>query len=344
MDNIVILDDDPKYNKMTTTDYVSQAIEKMGGTCIHLRLADLVTKKSAISIDYDSDKQHIIFKKDGKVVNLTEEITSVLCWRPKMPKEIIKQIKEKKTREFYQGEWSVFLTGLFLSLQHCFWMNPYPQNMLLEEKAFQLKVAQQLGFHVPKTFLTTSLDEAYHYFESTDKKIIYKPLSQTMWEKKEKDDTKPACYAIYTTVIDKNDLLDSKDVHATPNIFQTYVEKKIELRITCVGKAVMACEIHSQDSKISSQDWRRYDIGNTRYKKHTLPQDIEQLCLKLLDTLKLTYGCIDMIVTPDDEYVFLELNPNGQYGWIEGLTGLPITENIARMLMARSINYDIKRW
>ena len=75
-----------------------------------------------------------------------------------------------------------------------------------------------------------------------------------------------------------------------------------------------------------------------------MPEDIEQRCLKLLEKLGLTYGCIDMIVTPDDEYMFLELNPNGQYGWIEGLTGLPITENIARMLMAGSIDYDLTRW
>jgi len=344
MTNILIIDDNVKINKKTTTDRISQAIESMGGRCISLSLEDLAYNKSSISIDYDAGIQHVIFKKDNQVVNLTEEIRSVFCWRPKMPEEIKKQFKEKKTRSFYVGEWSCFLTGLFLSLQHCFWINPYPENVVFEEKAYQLKIAQQLGFRVPKSYLTTSLDDAYQYFKSFNDKIVYKPLSQTTWEKKEKHDDQPAFYAIYTNIIDKQDLLSSKDVYATPNIFQAYIEKKVELRITCVGKAVMACEIHSQDSSISKHDWRRYDIGHTKYEKHTLPQEIEQLCIKLLEKLRLTYGCIDMIITPDDEYVFLELNPNGQYGWVEGLTGFPITENIARMLMKGSIEYDIKRW
>ena len=55
----------------------------------------------------------------------------------------------------------------------------------------------------------------------------------------------------------------------------------------------------------------------------------------LVRRLGLAYGAIDLVLTPDGRYVFLEINPNGQYLWIEQLTGLPISEAIAEWLMHR---------
>jgi hypothetical protein len=343
MENILILDDEPNVGRMSTTDHISEAIKKLGGTPVRLRIGDFAVKQNTISIDYDSGKQHILFKKDGKKINLSEEISSVLCWRPRMPEELVKQLSGKKTQDFYKAEWNIFLRGIYLSLQHLFWMNPYPQSIIYEEKAYQLKIAQDIGFQIPKTYLTCSLEDAYKYFETTSEQIIYKPFSPITMKRKGKSDD-PVYYSLYTNLIDKHDFLNADELLATPNIFQLYVPKKVELRVICVGKAVMTCEIHSQQSEVSKHDWRRYDIGHTQYAKHQLPSEVEKRCLKLLEQLKLSYGCIDMVVTPNDDYVFLEVNPNGQFGWIEDLTKLPITENIARMLMAGSINYDIKRW
>jgi hypothetical protein len=39
-----------------------------------------------------------------------------------------------------------------------------------------------------------------------------------------------------------------------------------------------------------------------------------------------------MIVTPEDEYVFLELNPNGQWLWLELELGLPLVATMADLL------------
>jgi hypothetical protein len=40
------------------------------------------------------------------------------------------------------------------------------------------------------------------------------------------------------------------------------------------------------------------------------------------------------VLTPDGRYVVLEINPNGQYLWIEKATGLPISDAICDFLMA----------
>jgi glutathione synthase/RimK-type ligase-like ATP-grasp enzyme len=62
---------------------------------------------------------------------------------------------------------------------------------------------------------------------------------------------------------------------------------------------------------------------------------VQERCVRLIERLELCYGAIDMILTPDGRYVFLEINPSGQYLWIEMETGLPISAAICDLLMAR---------
>ena len=110
--------------------------------------------------------------------------------------------------------------------------------------------------------------------------------------------------------------------------------KRLELRITVVGQRVFAAEIHSQQSNHTRYDYRHYDDNSTRYQPHTLPAEVAQRCLHLVARLGLYYGAIDMILTPDGRYVFLEINPNGQYLWIEQATRLPISDAICDLLLS----------
>jgi glutathione synthase/RimK-type ligase-like ATP-grasp enzyme len=100
-----------------------------------------------------------------------------------------------------------------------------------------------------------------------------------------------------------------------------------------VGKRVFAAEIHSQVSNRTRFDWRRYDLRTTPHRPHELPPDVARRCIELTAQLRLAYAAIDLILTPDDRYVFLELNSAGEYGWIEDLTGLPISQAIADYLL-----------
>lgn len=106
------------------------------------------------------------------------------------------------------------------------------------------------------------------------------------------------------------------------------------LVVTKPGDKVFPCAISSQNSQQTIEDWRRYDLPNTPHKPYALPMDLEQKCIALVKTLGLIFGCIDMIITPNNEYVFLEINPNGQWLWIEQLTGLPIAKALAELLIA----------
>jgi glutathione synthase/RimK-type ligase-like ATP-grasp enzyme len=123
-------------------------------------------------------------------------------------------------------------------------------------------------------------------------------------------------------------------VRHAPVLFQEKVQKRLELRVTVVGPHVFAAEIRSQDSYRQQTDWRHHpEYGQSQYYAvHTLPSEVEQQCVQLVKALNLSFGALDLILTPDDRYVFLEVNINGQWAYLETMLGLPISNAIAELL------------
>jgi glutathione synthase/RimK-type ligase-like ATP-grasp enzyme len=76
----------------------------------------------------------------------------------------------------------------------------------------------------------------------------------------------------------------------------------------------------------------RIDIGRAKIEAIEIPDDIEERLLELKRRLGLVYGAIDMRLTPQGDYVFFEINPGGQFMYIEAATGLAIAEAMAREL------------
>jgi glutathione synthase/RimK-type ligase-like ATP-grasp enzyme len=139
----------------------------------------------------------------------------------------------------------------------------------------------------------------------------------------------------FTYPVQRRNTADYQAIRYAPVVFQEEVPKKLELRVTVVAAKVFPAAIQSQKSRLLRHDWRHYDdFGESKYYSvHTLPDKIEGLCVRLVEALGLCFGAIDLILTPEDEYVFLEVNPNGQWLWIENFTGLPIGDAISDLLI-----------
>jgi len=103
-----------------------------------------------------------------------------------------------------------------------------------------------------------------------------------------------------------------------------------------------AVRIDSQNSKKTEVDWRRYDFANVSHSIERLPCEIHQRCIQLIQKLDLRYGAMDLIVSPQGEWVFLENNCNGQWLWLEKLTGLKISNAIASQLIRLDATKDTK--
>ena len=95
------------------------------------------------------------------------------------------------------------------------------------------------------------------------------------------------------------------------------------------GRSVFAAEVttYRQEADV---DWR-IDLTAT-WSTHNLPEDVQRKLLKLFDELNLHYGCVDLRLQPDGVYVFFEVNPAGQFLFIEIDTGQPLTYAMAHLL------------
>lgn len=199
-------------------------------------------------------------------------------------------------------------------------------------KHYQFDVATELGFSVPRTLVTNVPERFLAFYEECGGQVISKRAANVNASRKGED------VGLYTYPVQRRDLIDYQSVRYAAVVFQERVPKQVELRVTVVGRQVFAAEIRSQESARLQTDWRHYaTYGNAQhYSPHVLPADVERRCADLVSALGLCFGALDLILTPDGDYVFLEVNLHGQYLWIEEITGMPISNAIAEFLVDAS--------
>ncbi len=118
-------------------------------------------------------------------------------------------------------------------------------------------------------------------------------------------------------------------------VFQEGVEKALEYRVTAVGDRLFVASIDSQSHDLGKDDWRRAGSGLAgRFHPATFPARVEDGLRRLMRAFGLVYGGIDLIQRPDGEFVFLEINSAGEWGWLEVQAGLPISAALADELTA----------
>ncbi|MEV8511229.1 MvdC/MvdD family ATP grasp protein [Dactylosporangium sp. NPDC051484] len=266
---------------------------------------------------------------DGQGVDL-EGLTCVWHRRPSAPVPP-HNVGDPEVRAHLAGEVKTYLDGVWRSLA-CRQV-PATRDVIdrADRKSYHLTVAVELGFAVPPTLITADPDRLLDFYDTHDGKIITKPLHRSP------RGTPEAPMGRYTEPVSNRDLSYVAALRLAPMIVQAYVPKDVELRVTVVGDAVFAVEIHSQATRHTRYDWRRYDHQNTPLHVHRLPGDVAERCRALVRRLGLSYGAIDLILTPEGRYVFLEINPNGQYDWLELATGLPITAAVADLLLTGEV-------
>ncbi|OGK21892.1 hypothetical protein A3C23_00910 [Candidatus Roizmanbacteria bacterium RIFCSPHIGHO2_02_FULL_37_13b] len=210
-----------------------------------------------------------------------------------------------------------------------FIINSIDLLMLSSNKLDQLNTANKLGFSIPETLISADYDSLLSFISNHDGKAVIKNIvtSQIRYGKYSR--------LFFTIPITKNKFVNYHKLKPIdyPLFLQEEIEKKIELRITIIGKKVFATALDSQSTKLGKTDWRREIPENIKHSVYILPIEIEKGCLDLLRHYHLQFGTIDMAVTPEGKYVFFELNPNGQYLWIENLTKQPLSKAIAELLM-----------
>ena len=222
-------------------------------------------------------------------------------------------LEEKLSRE----QWISFLRGL-MTFDNINWVN-YPQSTFLSEsKPYQLKIASNIGFKVPKTLITNKIPPKNIYGET----VAIKTLEPAIFNIENKESF------IYTNILKFNEL-KKYDLSTTPIILQEAIVPKIDIRVTVINNDVYPVSIKHENAGIDG-DWRRRkeDID---YELIELPKNIEEKCINLLKKLDLKFGCIDLIKHKED-YYFIEINPTGEWDWLMYNLNIDIDKKIANLL------------
>jgi glutathione synthase/RimK-type ligase-like ATP-grasp enzyme len=227
---------------------------------------------------------------------------------------------------FVVSESTGFLSG-FLETMPWFWMNRPSAIAIAANKLRQLVRARELGLIVPETLATNCAQAARDFISGRDgiaKTVTNAGFSQAGQR-----------YVVYTTPVTLDDL-SIASVGASPVIYQQRIVNDFDLRVTVVGNQVFAVRILVRDRE-GGVDWRALDASRIVYERYRLPDEIENRCIALTRALSLSFAALDFIVTPNGEHVFLEINPSGQWGWLEQATGLPITDAMVDRLVAGAL-------
>lgn len=208
------------------------------------------------------------------------------------------------------------------------WYNNPDANRTAQRKFPQIQLARELGLRVPRTVITNDPARAREFSRAVGGRL----LSKAMKEQGYTDESK--AFFIFSRKVDPEEFEQHADqVALCPSLFQEYIEKQYELRITIFGDRVFCCRIDSQSVEGAQTDWRRVDPSRVPHHIVPLDEGIEAALKQMMKQYGLRYGAFDMIVTPDGDHVFLELNPNGQWLWIELMTGAAMTDAMTHLLM-----------
>jgi glutathione synthase/RimK-type ligase-like ATP-grasp enzyme len=191
-----------------------------------------------------------------------------------------------------------------------------------EVKALQLAEASRAGLKIPQTLISNDPARATTFVDALgDAECAIKPLMAV-------GVTDEQGYRLpLTTTLPPGYSLES--VALAPTMLQPYVDKAFELRCVVMGDRIFSAKMDSQADEKSRIDWRG---GDPEHEIFDLPEHVEASIHRLMDSFELNFASLDMIVTPEGEYVFLELNPNGQWLWLELELGLPLVESMADLL------------
>ncbi|MFW9889450.1 MAG: MvdC/MvdD family ATP grasp protein [Candidatus Thorarchaeota archaeon] len=313
-------------------DYLAEQFQKKGVSWIRFEMADFPLRTS-FSIELDKGTRSVTMWLGDQVLDLTS-VRSVWYRRTEtfdLPIEM-----DPKQRKLARSECRRLIGNVWSVLQDRLWVSKPSAIRNAGHKAEQLIRAAEYGFHVPPTLFSNNPDDVkkFYYSHGGSGNIVYKPHDVIMMPKK---DT-PEVGVVYTSVLEDKHLERVNEIIPAPGIFQPYVEKDFEARVTVIGDEVFTCAIHSQEVSSTRIDWRAWDwIEGTKsmppHEPYEMPPHLRDVCLRFVQSYDLKFAAMDFIVTPNGEWVFLEMNPNGQWVWVEEMTGMPMSECFVDLLI-----------
>lgn len=218
---------------------------------------------------------------------------------------------------YRQAECDGFIQGLLWSIP-ALWVNDPGHDRTAHRKIVQLETAYRAGFAVPETLITNDPALALDFIESRPGTVVYKRTGTSRAEFAE------------TRIVGATDLHRLDGIRSAPTTFQDFVEARCDLRVVWVDGVAWTVRIDSQAGagRVDS----RLDVS-VDFTPDRLPASVSKSLTTLMGALGLGFGVLDLRLGTDGEYYFLEVNPQGQFAYLEIKTGLPLFTSLANLLV-----------
>lgn len=306
-----------------TVDLVAEALARKGARPVRFN-TDLFPSSVKLSARAGDERAAQLVTETGEQISVAEvrAVWARKIWPPRLSDDL-----DERYSAMCMGESAAALEGFLDALHDARWVNDLECQRAAENKQRQLRLAARVGLRVPRTLVTNDPAAARQFFAETEGETVAKllrPVEISM------DAAQPF---VYTSRVREEDLANAESLRHSPMVFQELIPKAYELRVAFVAGEVFAGAIDASGTSRGQVDWRRVAREECRWLEAQLPVEVASGLCALMSELGLVFGAVDLICTPSGEYVFLEVNPGGEWGMLERDLGLPISQAIANALL-----------
>jgi ATP-GRASP peptide maturase of grasp-with-spasm system len=189
-----------------------------------------------------------------------------------------------------------------------------------------ISLCERYGIKTPETIITSKKENLVN-FKNRYTTIITKNFTPGVFVKTES----VSMYS--TTMLVTDEMIDGLAENFYPMLFQELIEKSFEIRSFYLNGKFYSSAIFSQNDEKTKLDFRNYNFEKpNRTPPFKIPDEIENKLINLMNAINLNSGSIDLIVTPEGNFIFLEVNPIGQFYQVSHPCNYNIEKQIALFL------------
>jgi glutathione synthase/RimK-type ligase-like ATP-grasp enzyme len=222
------------------------------------------------------------------------------------PQRAVSELADVAQVEVVNRSCATTLLGGLLTSFDGGWVSRPEATRRAENKLVQLRAAQAAGFAVPQTLVSQDPQAIRAFCAGLTSPAVIKAVQGTPHGQ------------LFTVRVTADHLADDDALRICPTIFQEYVPGTRHLRVLCCGRRTYAVQIETEQL-----DWRLH--LDTPIVPVQLDAGVGRRLENVLERLGLRMGVVDLKLKPDGDPIWLELNPQGQFLFVEGLTGLDLT-------------------
>ncbi|HET7332874.1 hypothetical protein [Dyella sp.] len=242
--------------------------------------------------------------------------------------------------KFVHKQWEIFQRNAFelaADLAAGLWVNHPIAAYAAESKLLQLKVANEVGLPIPDTVVT---NDAVTVRDMVGKlgKVVFKQFYDFMW----KNHRDGKLYGSSPSILDRESDLPDDAIALCPGIYQRYIDKTFDLRVTMIGERFFSAKLRRKD-RDAYVDWRPHVYEDELLlEEFTLPASVEVKLRALMKRLGLVFGCIDLVADKEGDFYFLEVNQQGQFLFVEEqVPDLPVLKAMTAMMLQGRVDYSM---